>query len=57
MKERANRIHPPRGKFHDRRAAVQFAADAEWPSTNAANAGIRGEFFLPLRAPCGDNNA
>jgi endonuclease IV len=35
----------------DRRATVQFAADAEWPFTNPANAGIRGEFFLPLSQP------
>ena len=35
----------------DRRATIQFAADAEWPFTNDANAGIRGEFFPPLSQP------
>jgi hypothetical protein len=35
----------------DRRVTIQFAADAEWPFTNPANAGIRGEFFLPLSQP------
>jgi hypothetical protein len=35
----------------DRRITVQFAADAEWPYTVDANAGIRGEFFLPLSQP------
>jgi hypothetical protein len=35
----------------DRRITIQFAADAEWPCTVDANAGIRGEFFLPLSQP------
>jgi hypothetical protein len=35
----------------DRRLTIQFAADAEWPYTVDANAGIRGEFFLPLSQP------
>jgi hypothetical protein len=35
----------------DLRATVQYAADAEWPFTNPANAGIRGEFFRPLNQP------
>ena len=35
----------------DRRLTIQFAADAEWPFTNPANAGIRAEFFLPLSQP------
>lgn len=30
-----------------KRREVQFAADAEWPHTDPANAGIRGEFQLP----------
>ena len=29
-----------------RRREIQFAADAQWPSTNPANAGIRREFRL-----------
>ena len=35
----------------DKRIAVQYAADAEWPYTNKANAGIRREFFLPTDRP------
>lgn len=35
----------------DRRLTIQFAADAEWPFTNPANAGIRAELFLPLSQP------
>ena len=35
----------------DRRLTIQFAADAEWPYTVDANAGIRGECFLPLSQP------
>jgi hypothetical protein len=30
-----------------RRREIQFAADAQWPHTNKANAGIRAEFKLP----------
>lgn len=30
-----------------RRREIQFAADAEWPHTDPANAGIRSEFYLP----------
>jgi hypothetical protein len=30
-----------------KRREIQFAADAEWPHTDPANAGIRGEFQLP----------
>jgi hypothetical protein len=30
-----------------RRREIQFAADAEWPHDNPANAGIRAEFQLP----------
>jgi len=29
------------------RREIQFAADAEWPHTDPANAGIRVEFYLP----------
>jgi hypothetical protein len=35
----------------DRRLTIQFAADAEWPYTVDANAGIRVEFFLPAHQP------
>jgi hypothetical protein len=35
----------------DRRLTIQFAADAEWPFTVDANAGVRGEFLLPLSQP------
>ena len=35
----------------DRRIAIQFAADAEWPHTDEANAGIRKEFSLPPKRP------
>jgi hypothetical protein len=38
----------------DRRITIQFAADAEWPFTVDANAGISGEFFLPLSQPFHD---
>lgn len=30
-----------------KRREIQFAADAEWPHTNPANAGVRTEFQLP----------
>jgi len=30
----------------DRKAAIQLAADAQWPHTDKANAGIRREFGL-----------
>ena len=30
-----------------KRREIQFAADAEWPHTDPANAGIRGEFQIP----------
>jgi len=30
-----------------KRREIQFAADAEWPHTDPANAGIRAEFQLP----------
>ena len=30
-----------------KRREIQFAADAEWPHTDSANAGIRAEFQLP----------
>jgi hypothetical protein len=30
------------------RREIQFAADAEWPHTDPANAGIRVEFQLPV---------
>jgi len=35
----------------DRRMTIQFAADAEWPFSVDANAGVRVEFFLPARQP------
>ena len=35
----------------DRKIAVQLAADAEWPHTDAENAGIRREFALSPRSP------
>lgn len=35
----------------DRRMTIQFAADAEWPYTTAANAGVRKEFKLPPGQP------
>jgi hypothetical protein len=35
----------------DKRIAVQYAADAEWPYTDKANTGIRREFFLPSDRP------
>ena len=35
----------------DKRIAAQYAADAEWPYTDKANAGIRREFFLPPDRP------
>jgi hypothetical protein len=34
-----------------RRRQLQYAADAEWPYTDKANAGIRREFFLPVDCP------
>ncbi|HEY5232720.1 MAG TPA: hypothetical protein VIK35_04215 [Verrucomicrobiae bacterium] len=37
--------------INDRRATIQFAADAEWPFNVDANAGVRGEFDLPLHQP------
>ena len=52
---RAGRRHhrPPaggsrRGGHHGQRREIQFAADAEWPHTDPANAGIRVEFQLPV---------
>ena len=30
-----------------KRREIQFAAEAEWPCTDPANAGIRAEFKLP----------
>jgi hypothetical protein len=42
-----NQVHPPRGQFHDRRATIQFAADAEWPFTNPANAASGANFSCP----------
>jgi hypothetical protein len=30
-----------------RKRSIQYAADAQWPHTNKANAGIRAEFKLP----------
>ncbi len=35
----------------DRRIALQYAVDAEWPYSNPANAGIRTEFGLPPNRP------
>jgi hypothetical protein len=35
----------------DRRIEIQLAAEAEWPSSNKANASIRTEFFLPPNRP------
>ncbi len=35
------------GDIIGRRREIQFAADAEWPHTDPANAGIRAEFQLP----------
>jgi hypothetical protein len=46
-KQRDAQVH----SITDRRLTIQFAADAEWPFTNPANAGIRGEFFLSLSQP------
>ncbi len=46
-KQLADLIH----SITDRRIQLQHAADAEWPYTNAANAGIRSEFQLPLSRP------
>ena len=37
--------------INDRRATIQFAADAEWPFIVDANTGVRGEFDLPLHQP------
>jgi hypothetical protein len=37
--------------INDQRMTIQFAADAEWPYTVDANAGIRVEFFLPAHQP------
>lgn len=34
-----------------RRAAIQTAADAEWPHHNPENAGIRKDFALPINRP------
>ena len=31
----------------DLRREIQYAADAQWPAANPANAGIRGEFQIP----------
>ncbi len=35
----------------DRRIQIQYAAEAEWPHTDQANAGIRRAFFLPVNKP------
>jgi len=35
----------------DRRIAIQFAADAEWPWSDPAHAGVRQEFYLPANQP------
>ena len=35
----------------DRKAAIQLAADAQWPHSDKANAGIRREFGLSPRLP------
>lgn len=35
----------------DRRVAIQLAADAEWPHTEAEHNGVRKEFALPSRKP------
>ena len=32
----------------DRRREIQYAADAQWPAGANGNAGIRGEFQIPL---------
>ena len=37
--------------IEDRKVAIQLAADAEWPHTDEANAGIRSEFSLPAKRP------
>lgn len=37
--------------IEDRRVAIQLAADAEWPHTEEANVGIRGEFGLQSKQP------
>jgi hypothetical protein len=37
--------------IEDRRIAIQLAADAEWPHTDEANAGIRKEFGLQPKRP------
>ncbi len=37
--------------IEDRRLQIQLAADAEWPHTDSAHAGIRKEFVMPPRRP------
>ena len=37
--------------IEDRKVAIQLAADAQWPHTEDANAGIRGQFSLPTKRP------
>lgn len=37
--------------IEDRKVAIQLAADAEWPHTEEAHAGIRSEFSLPTKRP------
>jgi transcriptional regulator of heat shock response len=37
--------------IEDRKQAIQLAADAEWPHTDEANAGIRTQFALPAKRP------
>jgi hypothetical protein len=39
------------GSITDRRVQIQFAAEAEWPASNKANAPIRREFQLPPDRP------
>jgi len=37
--------------IEDRKMAIQLAADAEWPHTDEANAGIRSQFAIPATRP------
>ena len=37
--------------IEDRKVAVQLAADAQWPHTEEAHAGIRTQFSLPTKRP------
>ena len=38
-------------EINDRRMEIQFAADAEWPYTEPANATARRAFHLPRSRP------